>query len=392
MKGNYISSNTESPNKNDKAKTMLIGEYTSRRKKRKTQRDIFVIQKDKDYVSPLSTEPSLEYALNKGSFQISSMEHLKKSLPFITKAELDFKYNSLSILHKKNDEVSFLRKDYLQTLKELDQRKRRILLDWLMEVSQLFNFQRETYHSAVVMLDIYLSKVDHVLIKHFQLIGITCLLISAKNEEITIPSITNFAQTTNFAYISKEILALEREILKCLNWRIQYTNPAFWINYLISKWDNYTKDDPSMPKFKTNKWMSRLSFWLIDTISLDYAHIFKEMRTIACVVLYIVIGIQLKCFGMDNIKELFLINENNIEHFPELNTFFNSFLIKVLGIELITFGEHLSYVSLFVLYYEQTEEKPNEFDTYSKHMIRMQDYTKSKDYAMQLIEEKRTQY
>lgn len=75
-----------------------------------------------------------------------------------------------------------------------------------MEVSNLFNFQRETYHCAIVLLDIYLSKINKVEIKEFQLIGITCLLIAAKNEEVIIPSITTFAQTTNFAYKSKDIL------------------------------------------------------------------------------------------------------------------------------------------------------------------------------------------
>lgn len=390
MKGNYFSSNRKSPNKTNPEAKMTISDDTLRRKRRKTQRDIFLIQREKEYVSPLSTEPSLEAILNKGSFQISSVDNVKKGIPFLTKGELDFKYNSLLTLHKKNEELSFLRKDYLHSLKELDQRKRRILLDWLMEVSQLFNFQRETYHSAVVLLDIYLSKINHVFIKQFQLIGITCLLISAKNEEITIPSITNFAQTTNFAYISKEILALEREILKSLNWRIQYTNPAFWLNYLIAKWDKYTHDDLSMPKFSKHKWMSRVSFWLIDTMSFDYLHIFKNMKALVCVVLYIVIGLQLRCFSINDIKDLLLINENNIEKYPELNTFFNSFLMNVLGIELIAFGEHLSYVSLFVLYYDQIEENSNEFNDYSKQMIRMQDYAKSKECAMQLIEEKRT--
>ena len=115
---------------------------------------------------------------------------------------------------KKKDSMSlYLKNDYMKKLNQIDSRKRIILLDWIMEVCCLFNFKRETYHSTVVLIDTFLSQINDLQIKDYQLVGVTCLLICAKNEEIVVPSVHNFAETTKFTYMSNDILNFENKSL-----------------------------------------------------------------------------------------------------------------------------------------------------------------------------------
>jgi len=72
--------------------------------------------------------------------------------------------------------------NYFQRQITLNPKMRTILLDWVMEVCGQFSFKRATYHTAVVLIDIFLSKVENLQANLLQLSGVTCLMIAAKNE------------------------------------------------------------------------------------------------------------------------------------------------------------------------------------------------------------------
>lgn len=57
---------------------------------------------------------------------------------------------------------------------------RAILLDWLIEVCEVYKLHRETYYLAVDYLDRYLSTNIKISKTRLQLIGITCLFVAAK--------------------------------------------------------------------------------------------------------------------------------------------------------------------------------------------------------------------
>lgn len=64
----------------------------------------------------------------------------------------------------------------------LQPKMRAILLDWLMEVSEVYKLHRETYHLAQDYFDRFMATQRNVFKSTLQLIGITCLFIAAKVE------------------------------------------------------------------------------------------------------------------------------------------------------------------------------------------------------------------
>lgn len=76
---------------------------------------------------------------------------------------------------------------------------RQILISWLIEVHLKFNLLPETLYIAVNLIDRY-SEKQKVSRSHYQLLGITALLIACKYEEIIVPPLNNFIEMTDNAY------------------------------------------------------------------------------------------------------------------------------------------------------------------------------------------------
>ena len=69
--------------------------------------------------------------------------------------------------------------------------------DWLIEVCEVYRLHRETFYLAVDFIDRYLGVAEVAVPKNrLQLIGITCLFIGAKIEEIYPPKLQEFAYVT----------------------------------------------------------------------------------------------------------------------------------------------------------------------------------------------------
>jgi hypothetical protein len=99
--------------------------------------------------------------------------------------ELDETYNFESCIYEEEENLLSERDpNYFQRQGTLNPRMRTILLDWIMEVCGQLSFKRATFHTAVVLIDIFLSKVENLQTNLLQLTGITCLIIAAKNEVI----------------------------------------------------------------------------------------------------------------------------------------------------------------------------------------------------------------
>lgn len=68
------------------------------------------------------------------------------------------------------------------------------------EVSAEMKFQRSTFHYSIVYTDIFFEKVDFLIENYdFQAIGVTALYIAAKLEEIFVPDIRVFSQSTGYS-------------------------------------------------------------------------------------------------------------------------------------------------------------------------------------------------
>lgn len=92
--------------------------------------------------------------------------------------------------HFRENEISTsVRPLYMETKLHFDENCRSILIDWMIEVhDKLSNptFVPETLYLAVNLVDRYLELAD-VTRSKLQLVGVTCLLIATKTEEVNPP-------------------------------------------------------------------------------------------------------------------------------------------------------------------------------------------------------------
>uniref|UniRef100_A0A672IAW7 Cyclin E1 n=1 Tax=Salarias fasciatus TaxID=181472 RepID=A0A672IAW7_SALFA len=111
----------------------------------------------------------------------------------------------------------------------LQPKMRAVLLDWLMEVSEVYKLHRETYHLAQDYFDRFMATQRNVFKSTLQLIGITCLFIAAKVEEMYPPKVHQFAYVTDEACTEDELLSMEIIIMKELNWTLSPQTPISWL-------------------------------------------------------------------------------------------------------------------------------------------------------------------
>lgn len=115
--------------------------------------------------------------------------------------------------------------DYMATCQsDLSERMRGVLVDWLVEVHWKFKLYPETLFLSVNLLDRFLSVKPNILRSQLQLVGVTCLLIAAKYEDIYAPEIKDIVHICDKTYKKDEILSMEVLILNTLGFRI--TSPS----------------------------------------------------------------------------------------------------------------------------------------------------------------------
>ncbi|CAG9332870.1 unnamed protein product [Blepharisma stoltei] len=108
---------------------------------------------------------------------------------------------------------------YMKSQADINEKMRGVLIDWLVGVHLKFKLLPETLFLCVNVLDRYLEKVS-VLRGKLQLVGVTAMLIASKYEEIYPPEVKDFSWITDNAYTKEEILVMEREILRSLNFNV----------------------------------------------------------------------------------------------------------------------------------------------------------------------------
>ncbi|XP_061669612.1 G1/S-specific cyclin-E1 isoform X2 [Syngnathoides biaculeatus] len=131
----------------------------------------------------------------------------------------------------------------------LQPKMRAILLDWLMEVSEVYKLHRETYHLAQDYFDRFMATQTNVFKSMLQLIGISCLFIAAKFEEMYPPKVHEFAYVTDQACTEDEILSMEIIIMKELKWSLSPQTPVSWLNVYMQVAYLKESDRPLIPKY-----------------------------------------------------------------------------------------------------------------------------------------------
>lgn len=100
---------------------------------------------------------------------------------------------------------------------------RGILIDWLIDVHKKFRLRDHTLFIAVNLIDRSLEKF-YVKKSNFQLLGITCLFIASKYEEIYPPAMSEYTYVCADAYKDRDLLDMEAQILNALNFDLVFTS------------------------------------------------------------------------------------------------------------------------------------------------------------------------
>lgn len=109
--------------------------------------------------------------------------------------------------------------DYLaQRQRDVTARMRTILVDWLVDVHTQFRLSQNALYLAVNTFDRFLSTEDTVVARsQLQLVGVTCMWIAAKYEEIYPPCLEDFVYISDCTYTREELLRMEALICNKLN-------------------------------------------------------------------------------------------------------------------------------------------------------------------------------
>merc|ERR1719253_1774158 len=112
---------------------------------------------------------------------------------------------------------------------EVKEKMRAILVDWLVEVHSKFKLMPETLYLTIELLDRYLAKSPVRRVK-LQQVGVTCLFIASKYEEIHPPEIRDLVYITDRSSAREDIIETEIEILNTLGFEI--SKPTIY-HYLL---------------------------------------------------------------------------------------------------------------------------------------------------------------
>ncbi|KAH1085183.1 hypothetical protein AAZX31_07G032400 [Glycine max] len=110
--------------------------------------------------------------------------------------------------------------NFMETVqRDITQSMRGILVDWLVEVSEEYKLVTDTLYLTVYLIDWFLSK-NYIERQRLQLLGITCMLIASKYEEINAPRIEDFCFITDNTYTKAEVLKMESQVLKSSEYQL----------------------------------------------------------------------------------------------------------------------------------------------------------------------------
>ena len=179
---------------------------------------------------------------------------------------------------------------YMEKQPDINEQMRAILIDWLIEVHYRFRLKNETLFQTVWIIDTYLSYKPITRAK-LQLLGIASLLISCKSQEIYYPQLKDFIDITDGAYVKGELIEMENNILKILNFNIVSPTSNDFYN-IISKAFNFDQQQFYLGKY------------FLESSLIDYNMIKYSPSVIAVSCAYIV----MKYFNISNYKLLYTNN------------------------------------------------------------------------------------
>lgn len=113
--------------------------------------------------------------------------------------------------------------DIFEVQKCLKQNMRVILFDWLFDLCQKWKMKLRTFVITITFTDAVLIRCT-VTKEIFQLVGLACLFIAGKFEEIYPPSLEEYLDSCNNAYSREQLLQIETIILNSIKFNLVILN------------------------------------------------------------------------------------------------------------------------------------------------------------------------
>lgn len=114
--------------------------------------------------------------------------------------------------------------NYMSQQSDINEKMRGILVDWIMEVHSKFKLLPETLFITVNLIDRYLSHTN-IRRHNLQLVGVTCMFIASKYEDIYPPPVLDFVYITDNAYSVEQIIQMEFSVLSTLDFSVTCCTP-----------------------------------------------------------------------------------------------------------------------------------------------------------------------
>eukprot|EP00257_Ricinus_communis_P020600 XP_015579866.1 G2/mitotic-specific cyclin C13-1 [Ricinus communis] len=144
---------------------------------------------------------------------------------------------------------------------DISVKMREILVDWLVEVAEEYKLVSDTLYLTVSYIDRFLS--SRALGRNkLQLLGVSCMLIASKYEEISPPHVEDFCYITDNTYSKEEVVDMEKDVLKFLNYEMSTPTAKNFLRILTKAAQEYCKSPDLQFEF--------LSCYLAELSLLDY--------------------------------------------------------------------------------------------------------------------------
>jgi serine/threonine protein kinase len=210
--------------------------------------DNFVENLDEKWKNMMNIVKKMLILYPNDRINVYELQDLEKNKFFLKKRKknhiLSLKYEKKMLKTKKNEIFSEKTNYLLKTKKnhlticdllgghpDITFKMWNILLDWIIDVNLKFKLLDCTLHRCVQLLVGFLSKDKDLSRKKLQLLGITCLSIASKIEEIYPPEVYDYIYICDNAYTQMEFVEFEYIVLETLQFDVLRPTTFDFVKY-----------------------------------------------------------------------------------------------------------------------------------------------------------------
>ena len=146
---------------------------------------------------------------------------------------------------------------YMDTIqRDINPTMRGILVDWLVEVAEEYKLLSDTLYLSANYIDRVLSSMS-VVRSELQLVGVTCMLVAAKYEEIYAPQVEEFCYITDNTYTRTQVVDMERKILDTLRFELTVPTTKTFLRRFLTAAPSSSSSHRRLPRRPSSSLSSR---------------------------------------------------------------------------------------------------------------------------------------